>query len=75
LSKAREQYRQMLVNQYNAGELGVREMADALAQLDAMEATLRGTKYMFWSVIVAALSAVASAISAACSAYAVWPRK
>lgn len=55
----------MLENQFNGGTLSRREMAEALVQYDAAMATARTPKYMFWSVIVAAISAVASAISAA----------
>ena len=73
--KVREQYRQTLENQYKSGTLGHTEMVDALARFDASQATVRSTGIHAWSVIVAAISAVASAISAAFSAYAVWPRK
>jgi ABC-type glycerol-3-phosphate transport system permease component len=73
--KTREEYRQFLENQYNAGTLGLRAMTEALAQYDTAHATIRSTKYMLSSVIVASISAVASAISAAFSAYAVWPKK
>jgi ABC-type glycerol-3-phosphate transport system permease component len=73
--KALEEYRQRLENQYQAGTLGRAEMIDALARFDVAQATVRSAKYMLWSVIVAAISAVASAISAAFSAYAAWPRK
>ena len=48
---------------------------DPDARFDVAQATVRSAKYMLWSVIVAAISAVASAISAAFSAYAAWPRK
>jgi len=47
-------------------------MVELLAQFDAAYATVRGTKYMLWSVMFAAIAAVASAISAGFSAYAVW---
>jgi ABC-type glycerol-3-phosphate transport system permease component len=73
--KTREQYRQMLENWFEAGTLGRSEMIDALPRFDVAQATVRSAKYMLWSVIVAAISAVASAISAAFSAYAAWPRK
>jgi len=49
---------------------------EGLAQLDAADATVRSAKYMLASVIVAAVAAVASAISAGFSAYASWwPKK
>jgi hypothetical protein len=49
------------------------QIIELLAQYDAMQATVRNSKYALWSVIIAAVAAVASAISAAFSAYAVWP--
>jgi ABC-type glycerol-3-phosphate transport system permease component len=66
----------MLENQYNSGTLGRREMTEAIAQYDIAQATVRSARYMLWSVIVAAIAAVASAISAGFSAYAIWwPKK
>jgi hypothetical protein len=73
--RTREEYRQILENRYNSGTLGAKEMTEALSQYDMARATVRSTKYMLWSVIVASIPAVASAISAAFSAYAVSPKK
>lgn len=74
--QTREQYRRMLEDRCNRGDLDPPEMLEALAQLDAANASVRSTKYMLWSVIVATIAAVASAISAGFSAYAVWwPKK
>jgi outer membrane protein TolC len=72
----REEYRKMLENQFNSGTLSRAEMAVALAQFDSAQATVRSAKYMLASVIVAAIAAVASAISAGFSAYVIWwPKK
>ena len=45
------------------------------AQKVAAGAAKNNANYMLWSVIVAALAAVASAISAIATAYSVWPKK
>ncbi len=74
--KVREEYRRTLENLHKPGYLGDPEMVEALNQYDAAKAAVRSTKYILWSVIVAAIAAVASAISAGFSAYAVWwPKK
>lgn len=74
--RTREEHRKRLENQYNSGTLTHTAMTDALAQFDAAQATVRNAQYMLASVIVAAIAAVASAISAGFSAYVVWwPKK
>ena len=65
----------MLENRYKSGTLGKEEMTVAIVQYDAAKATARSAGYMLWSVIIAAIAAIASALSAALSAYAVWSRK
>ena len=53
-------------------------IAQVRAANEAGEANIsarKNAKYMLWSVIVAAVSAFASALSAALTAYSVWPKK
>lgn len=45
------------------------------AQKAAAGAAKNNATYMLWPVIVAAMAAVASAISALATAYSVWPKK
>jgi septal ring factor EnvC (AmiA/AmiB activator) len=45
------------------------------AQKAAADAATINAQYMLWSVIVAAIAAVASALSAVATAYSVWPKK
>jgi septal ring factor EnvC (AmiA/AmiB activator) len=53
----------------------VSSMEATSAQKAAADAATNNAHYMLWSVIVAALAAVASAISAVATAYSVWPKK
>ena len=71
----RDQLAKMYEGSFNSGEIDRAGIIKGLAEYDAMTAAKRNAKYMLWSVIVAAFSAFASAVSAALAAYAVWPRK
>jgi ABC-type glycerol-3-phosphate transport system permease component len=73
--KTREQYRQILENRFEGGTMSRTQIIELLSQYDALQATVRNSKYALWSVIIATVAAVASAISAAFSAYAVWPKR
>jgi len=61
------------------GEMDRRLLIAAMDATEAQEAAAGAAKnnatYMLWSVIVAAMAAVASAISALATAYSVWPKK
>jgi hypothetical protein len=51
------------------------ETRAADAAVKSSVATERNATYMLWSVIIAAIAALASAFSAALSAYSVWPKR
>jgi hypothetical protein len=50
-------------------------MRNVLRRVSAADAATNNAHYMLWSVIVAAIAAIASAISAITTAYSVWPKK
>jgi ABC-type glycerol-3-phosphate transport system permease component len=71
----RDQLNEMYERMFNSGQIQRTDIIKGLAEYDAMAAGKLNAKYMLWSVIVAAFSALASAVSAALAAYTVWPKK